>query len=502
MANPCGTRGKREWSLLLSLWALLWFVLPLPADSLRGRSDLVEKVRALREELKLQKARIGLLAVDCETGETLLGLEPREPLVPASNMKIVIAVAALQLLGPEHEFLTILSRRGDVDENGVLKGDLVVWSNGEPSISGRLYDGNVTAVFERWGETLLEQGLRTVQGDLICDDTAFDRTFLHASWPEEQLWRWYCAPSGALSFNDNCIDVTTRPGPAPGEPAQVETAPVTSYCTLENDCETGRKSDENTVVYLRQPGSMHLRVRGTCTGKYTYSVTVENPTVYFGTVLRETLERKGLTIEGEVQLPEEPVRGEGLTALVRLRSPLSEALGIMNRRSQNFYADQFLKLLGYEHSGKGSFRTGAEAVGRYLGDLGFSSRQFRIADGSGLSSENRLTAELLVRLLRSLLEHPAAQSFVESLPVAGQDGTLKHRLTREPYAGAICAKTGTTSLASSLSGYVMQEGSPRVAMAVLVNKQPSLKDARAFQDRLFMAVHDALEPVSTPDGGG
>lgn len=166
-------------------------------------------------------------------------------------------------------------------------------------------------------------------------------------------------------------------------------------------------------------------------------------------------------------------------------APLSRIVRFMNHESDNFTAELLLKQLGAVDEGSGSSVAGAKSVRRTLRDAAIPLAGVRIIDGSGLSPRNRLTAAALIGILVAAWHNPVIRpAFVQSLAVAGVNGTLEDRLRAPPARGAVLAKTGTTSESSALSGYVRG----RFAFAVLQNGRPiSHYWARRAQDR-FAAV--------------
>jgi D-alanyl-D-alanine carboxypeptidase/D-alanyl-D-alanine-endopeptidase (penicillin-binding protein 4) len=157
----------------------------------------------------------------------------------------------------------------------------------------------------------------------------------------------------------------------------------------------------------------------------------------------------------------------------------------MNRDSDNFVSEMLLKELGASVARTGTTAAGAVVVQQALLEAGISIAGIRIADGSGLSRLDRLTAETLVSILRAGAADPAIRdAFVASLPVAGISGTLKKRLDRRPTRGQVIAKTGTTSISSALAGFVRR----RYVFAIIQNGSPvPYWSARRAQDR-FVTV--------------
>lgn len=204
--------------------------------------------------------------------------------------------------------------------------------------------------------------------------------------------------------------------------------------------------------------------------------------------------KKALLAEGVAVLgrPAKLVAGPGAVFLARVKSPTVGTLtGRMNRVSDNFYAEMLLKRLGAQLRGSGTSASGARVVRAELRQRGVSLTGVRIADGSGLSSYDRLTARATTQLLISALSDSAIGSyFVASLPIAGVNGTLRDRMTTPPAYGYVFAKTGTTDRASALSGYVRT----RYVFSILQNGNPiPWWYAREAQDRFVQVLAGAAQ---------
>src|SRR5262249_54084849 len=173
---------------------------------------------------------VSIEIADLETGQVIFEKNPERPETIASITKMFSTAAALHFLGPDYKFKTTLWRRGDV-QDGLLVGSLLVVGGGDPNISGRFYDDNYNAVFDKWAEGLSKQGIQRVSGDLILNASFFDSTGRNPEWRGGQEARWYQAPSSALSYNDNVVMVSVRPGLKAGGPAAV---------TIEPECDVLR----------------------------------------------------------------------------------------------------------------------------------------------------------------------------------------------------------------------------------------------------------------------
>ncbi len=202
---------------------------------------------------------------------------------------------------------------------------------------------------------------------------------------------------------------------------------------------------------------------------------------------RAALARRGVMVAGAPGTGRSPA--DVLPLALDLSEPLAAIVRLMNRESDNFVAEMLLKELGAAVARRGSTGAGTRVVRAALVEAGVPVAGIRLVDGSGLSRLDRLTARTLVSILRAGARDPAIRdAFVTSLAVAGVSGTLKTRLGRRPTYGRVIAKTGTTSRASALAGFVRR----RYVFAILQNGSPvPYWSARAAQDRFVTVLAGA-----------
>jgi serine-type D-Ala-D-Ala carboxypeptidase/endopeptidase (penicillin-binding protein 4) len=457
-----------------------------------AQPPLNARVQALIGASGCRNAQVGVYAVEVQNGQILCALDEARPLIPASNMKLLTTGVALFLLGEDFRFTTSVFGIGDLVDGAVLKGDLVVVAGGDPSISGRRYEGKTTAVFDAWAEAIARK-VRRVRGNLVIDDTIFDREYVHPNWPQDQLVRWYCAPISALALNDNCIDVAVAPGPRPGTPARVILDPATEYFQVVNHCKTVAAKAKQAIIH-RTAGRDQLVISGTLAPDSPGSaspVAVADPTRFAATVLRERLAAAGVVVEGKIVLADQRVNVEKGLLLARTSHPLLDAVAVANKRSQNFYAEMIFKTLGRTVADPSTFKDGATVMVDTLSRIGLKKQLFTVDDGSGMSRGNTIAPGQMVLFLRAMALGPRAEAFIGSLAISGEDGTLQRRMRDAAMKGKVLAKTGYLRGVSALSGYV-KSGDKIAAFSILVNG-PRIGDARTLQDRICRLILDALE---------
>jgi D-alanyl-D-alanine carboxypeptidase/D-alanyl-D-alanine-endopeptidase (penicillin-binding protein 4) len=391
------------------------------------------------------------------------------PLVPASNQKLLVTAAALLELGPDFTFTTEVYADGPV-EDGVLYGDLVLRGGGDPNLSGRFNGGNACHDVDAWVMAVQNAGIQRMAGAIVIDDSLFDDQFVHPSWPSNQRHRWYAAPIGAMSLNNNCVDITITPGSV-REPASFTSEPNTEYVAVRNECTTvpGRSTDNIIIdrkgreIYLG--GKIGVRSKG-----YIASVAIDDPGLFTGAVFRDRLSQAGIWPVGVVRAAKPPDYSRMNRLLAYQSKDLATTLKVTNAQSQNFYANTLLKLLGARRFGRGTFENGISAVRDILISRGLIDETVVIDDGCGLSHENRITTTELVEIMEGMHSSEYRDAYVRSLATPGDpEGTLKKRLNGERHSADIYAKTGYIKKVKALSGYILRDDGDVLIFAFIVN---------------------------------
>lgn len=442
--------------------------------------------------------KVAARVIDVKSGKVHYSLHAMRPMIPASVNKIVTSIAGMEILGPKAKLYTRIYARGRI-QNGRLTGDIIIRGGGDPNISGRFHNDDPLTLPRRWARQVKAAGIKSVSGDVIADDTVFDRQFLNPHWPQEQYQKWYAAEVSGLAFNDNCADIRVRTWREGGRwRVTVIPVPDTESIRFINKLTVTRAVRSPVISFDRPPAGNIITIRGKMPAKklttVPFYVTLHNVPRVFAEVFRRQLLDQSVVVLGRARVVERPVNysGREVKLLVQHTTPLAHSIRVMNKRSQNFYAECVLKLIGRKQTGQGSFKSGTETVKAFLFRRGFNPATVMYVDGSGLSRKNRLTSYVLTELLRFAVHRPYADVFLGSLAASGEaESTLRRRLTESPYKGRVLAKTGSINKVKALAGYVLgADRKPRLAFAVLINNASGTALARNHQDDLCRAMVD------------
>lgn len=456
--------------------------------------DLESRIRTVLASGCLDPGKTGVQVVALKDGTEIFAKNPDLPLKPASNQKLFTSAAALAMLKPDYVFPTVFYSNQPI-RRGVLDSDLYIKGFGAPDLVGEFFWLMV--------QELYRQGLREVHGNLVVDDTYFDTVERPEVWPSTVPDdSWVSAPVGALSFNYDVVTVRVRPGPSVGSRPLIELIPLGDYFKVNNRATTTSGRGRLVVGRGFQQGVNTIDVSGSVRfGSAPIEVNkgVEQPGLYALAAFKELAARQGITIRGKVR--QAPIPPESLELFRFESKPLSAIVKDMNKHSNNFIAETILKTLGAQFVGTpGTTAKGLEVLRDFLTRIGVPSDGMTLADGSGLSHDNRVTARSLVQTLRAMNEDfELWPEFLSSLPIAGVDGTLQRRFRKEDLLRKVRAKTGKISGVTTLSGYAVNEANETFAFAILMNDyRCGTETMKRLMDRVCGALVESDVRLTTP----
>ncbi|MCP4005211.1 MAG: D-alanyl-D-alanine carboxypeptidase/D-alanyl-D-alanine-endopeptidase [bacterium] len=456
-------RLRHSW---IRLWNHAWIALGISISLLAGEAQAEKfEEKALESFVNdpaIRGANLSVVLEELATGERLLEHSADHARVPASNQKLMIATAAFAHWGPTYRFETPIYADGSL-RDGVLDGTLWVVGKGDPTL--------VSESLWKLAEELRLLGIREIKRGIGIDQSYFDGVTIHPDWQPASA-RAYNARVAAFAANYSSFRIEVRPGPAIGKPAQVDVAPMVSYFRTRSDALTvkGKSRLDLSIVRLADGIGEQVRIRGSVPIKAeprAYWRAVSQPGPYASAILRRQLEAQGIRVTGSTRFGSLP---ESARELMRFKgAPLGENVKKLNKWSNNFIAEQLTKALGAEiYGAPGSWEKGTRAIGDHLRSIGLDAGHEVIADGSGLSPRNRISAAILTALIRdAVARFDYGPEFLASLPLGGLDGTLRDRMNGS--AIPVRGKTGHLRRVSSLSGVLPAASGRRRVFSILVN---------------------------------
>ncbi|HEY8166881.1 MAG TPA: D-alanyl-D-alanine carboxypeptidase/D-alanyl-D-alanine-endopeptidase [Gemmatimonadaceae bacterium] len=414
---------------------------------------------------RVRSGQFGIMAISLTRGDTLFTWNAGIPLLPASTLKMVTTAIAFERLGPRYQFSTDVLYDGRLSPDGTLEGNVYLRGDGDPSLSGRYMRGRPDAPIQFLADQLLSRGVRRITGSVIGDASAFDDQLVPEGWLSRYLQSGYAARVSALSLNENVVWVTV----APGSGARLE--PATNAIRLVSNVRTVAGTGARLSVRRFSDGS--VQVNGTIGSRSIprrYVYIVEDPAKFTTGALWATLIAKGIKVDGGIGLGKTP---SSAVKIASIQSPtLDRIASAMNRESINHFAELMLRdaARGPERSVQGTIHNSSEVVKDFLtSKVHADVDNLRIADGSGLSTLDRITPRAMTQMLGYAHSAEWGPSFHASLPVAGESELLRRRMRGSPAQGNLHAKTGTTNDVVALGGYVTATNGEVIAFSFIYN---------------------------------
>ncbi|MCH7870116.1 MAG: D-alanyl-D-alanine carboxypeptidase/D-alanyl-D-alanine-endopeptidase [Planctomycetes bacterium] len=446
---------------------------PLRAQT--AREDVAARISA--EIARLPKTvQAGVCVQDVSNGSVWFSHLQTQPLKPASVLKLFIMAAAIEHLGPDFAFSTDVYLHDD---------ELWIVGGGDPGLGDpRLAERRgeqVMSVLERWADRLRGRGIRSIR-KIVIDDSIFDRQFRHEDWPADQSLRWYQAPVGGLNFNDNCLDTRIFVRDAR---IVLEFVPSLPDSLIDNRLTLGGK--HNPLIKRRTDGDVFILTGRVGKDAELGPISVRRPSLFFGHALGQALMTRDITVkQGVVRRALSPAMLSGAARIASHRTPLADVLWRIGVFSQNLFAECLLKALAaYEPDGRrrgspGSWREGLAVLQSTLNGIGLDLNGAVFRDGSGLSHNNRVTAQQVVELLRIMRPRPHSRLLTDNLARPGENGSLRRRYRDPVLRERLWAKTGTIQGVSTLAGYLERPDGTTLVFSILMNG--NTKHVREFQD--------------------
>ena len=429
----------------------------LPADrpGLGPREEqLRDRLRAIiRSQAKALEGAEVAVAVRDEQGRRIFDRGATTHLMPASTMKAVTGATVLSVLGGDHRFTTTVAPTGEVVD-GVVQGDLVLRGGGDPVLTTDeyrrwVYPARPATAIEDLADAVVDAGITSITGRVVAEASG-----------------WY-APVAAGWRSSYLDDHNAR-----------RITPLTIDAGLQ--------------VQVEQPEGQSPKVR---------LVGSPDPVRRAGRVFASLLAERGVTAGGDVTTSRLPVATQPPVASLS-SPPLADLLRFALRRSDNHLADSMLRAAAVAATGSGSWTAADRTASTVLEQLGLDARGLRVADGSGLSRLDRVSAAQLADLDAAMMNSQHADVWHDSLAVAATNGTLSRRLVGTPGAGRFFGKTGTLDDVKAVVGHVVPDepgGSRRLHVAVVANGVPAGGQwaVTVLMDRLQLALVDHLDGCTT-----
>jgi len=442
------------------------FLLCASAATAADKPYLPPEVEKALARYKVPATSLSLYVREIGRDEPILSYHSQVPRNPASTMKVLTTYSALASLGPAYTWHTRAYATGPIRDQ-VLQGNLVIVGGGDPYLTA-----------ERWWSFvsgLRQAGVQRIAGDVVIDNTLFAPQGEDRGSFDNKPFRTYNVLPDALMVNFQTVTVSVVPDPAAGT-VRASLNPWPANLTLDNsvrlDPGSCRRASGGIAVSMPDgPTSNRLSVAGRYAagcGQFSVSRAVMKAPEYAFGLFKTLWQQAGGSIDGNLRLGAVPADAKLLYTHDSLT--LAEIIRLINKYSSNVMARTLFLTLGAEKSGRPATSAGArQAVVDFLASRGITIPDLVLDNGSGLSRDERVTAEGLADVLLDAWHSQYMPEFAASLPLSATDGTLRRRFRSGEMQGRLRMKTGTLDDVSALAGYVNAASGKTYVAVILMN---------------------------------
>jgi len=494
---PRPPHGDARWRVACALVTAITLVAAGPADARKLRrharapvvAQLPVSVTSALKRADVPLSSVSVVVERIGDRTPLVALNAQTPMLPASTMKLVTTYAGLSVLGPDYRWRTSAYADGDLDRNGILHGNLYIQGTGDPKLVPEELIDLVNKI--------RQAGISGIDGALVLDKRFFDPSTRDLPPFDDDAEAPYNVGPDPLLYAFKSLSFTLTP--APDGSVGIDVIPALAQLQIDNTLHAsagacvGVDTALTPSVTRRQDGTVDALFSGDyplrC-GPRTINLAMLDHTAFFAGGFLALWRSVGGSFEGTTH--EGPVPS-GARLIATHRGPvLSDVVRDINKFSNNVMArNLFLTIGAVVDKPPATPAKSTAVIERFLHTQALDMPELTLANGSGLSREEHVSAKSMADLLQNANASPVAQEFVASLPVAGVDGTMRNRLRSEPVLGNAHIKTGTLNDVRAIAGYVAAaDGQSYVVVSFINDKRAS--GARAAHDALLEWVYRGL----------
>lgn len=433
------------------------------SEKLMTAKELVDiNINSMMNDPVLRNANWGFVVYDPKTKKVVSSYNENASLIPASTTKLLTTDTAVSLLGERFRWITQLEYSGEIDENGNLQGNLYIVGSGDPSLgTNKAGASSYSGIVSDFIAAISEKGIKKINGDIIIQTGIFKANKTQ-KLPENIVWlengNYYLPAGSTYSINPENERLIAKPS---------------------------NPFSENKNFYYISPYIKQMVYADKFEGA-GLTTKVADPPAYLANSLRSSIIKRGFGVTGKVVTKIADLNPEKRTTITAYQSPtLAEIIYYTNQRSDNALAEATLRMVGFQKKGDQTLESGRSVVVEHLKSSAFETDGLNYMDGSGLSRNNLVTPISQVKFLTNIMNENYYKMYFNSLPIAGQSGTLKSMFSGEGY-GQIFAKTGTLNKVKTLAGYMKTNTGKTLVFSLLINNYAgSVDQVKARMEKIL-----------------
>jgi len=450
-------------------------------------------LQILLNDSSMIHASVSIKILNAENGSTVFEYNPETCLMPASVLKLITSAAALELLGPEFCFRTILGYTGHLNsKTGLLTGDIIIIGGGDPALGSSYFKDHYRNFLKNWITGIKNLGIKKIEGKVISDDSRYDFQPVPAKWLWEDVGNYYGAGVYGLSGFDNMYEIHFRTSDDGSIPVITRFIPDICRNLYPSFLTASGNSDKGYV--FAAPYNKYGWISGTIpvnTEDFTLKASITDPPLLIAKIFDNMLDSAGIEVTEDpstIRLDGNTSHKEPVVIAETVSPPLERIIEVLNHESVNLFAEHLIKEMGKIYKNSGTATAGIEIVKGFLEASGIDTGGIILEDGSGMSPMNAVSSEGMAGLLFFMRTRGKYfNEFYTSLPDAGKEGTLKNYFKNKAFESNLKAKSGSMTRVRSYAGYFKTMSGNEMLFSIIIN------NFSGYPRKIIMGIEEIIK---------
>lgn len=445
--------------------------------SASAQSDLQAYMDQHFDQSSYKHASLSVCVMDMESNQIVASINPEMSLIPASSLKLITTLSALNILGPEYTFETKISYSGDIEPDGTLSGDLYIVGSGDPTLgSPRVALGGDVLSFNKLivdiGMTIRNHGITCIDGEVIADESIFDSYPISPSWQWNDLGNYYASGAWGINANENEYYIYFQRNMGIGHMTKLHSyEPYIPKLDLQNEVSIDSSNTPDNAYVFGGPYEFNKRIVGTIPfgkGLFRIKGSIPDPPTFFAYHVYDQLRKYQIEASGyKAKFKAKRVRMEDIKTY---ESPSLEKIAkITNFHSVNIYAESLMKTIGAEKNNQGSGGAGLYIIHKNMRKLGLNLTPLHMEDGSGLSARNIISSKFMCEFLDKMYDEINHDLLLSTMPHPGSISTVQGVSTGGRAKSNIWVKSGSMERIQTFSGYIKSKNGRWLSFSIMAN---------------------------------
>ena len=420
-------------------------------------------------------ASVSITVVDYETSNHLAHVNPDMSIIPASSLKVLTTLSAVELLSDTFQFVTRISYDGKLEADGTLKGNVYIEGTGDPTFGSGEFkpEMDYTKLFPRIAEAIKAAGINCIDGNIIADESEFNSYPISPSWQWNDLGNYYASGAWGININENEYGIVFKDRGVIGRrPRIAYHYPTIPGLEFSNEVSVDSSHTGDQAYIFGGPYNYNKRIVGTIpqgTKDFVIKGSIPDPPLYAAYYLTQKLKAIGIKTQGyetEYFAKSKSKR----KVITRIKSPyLKDIARVANFNSNNLYCEAILKAMGEDKNGEATGQNGIAAIRGMLRKFKVDHKALNMEDGSGLSARNNISSHLLADFLQQFAQKKGIDYVKDLLPKAGSQGTVRGLLKNSSARGHVWMKSGSMNRVLTYTGLIEDSKGQVKTFSIMIN---------------------------------